>query len=153
MNYFTYALSSGLIELSSQQVELVQRLLLAPLHLLKKHLFVVDDVIGLLLVLFDDVSVVSLTLNLEFMVFFLEVNRVLFVQLHFLVVTHLNSLEVLHHWLLGDVVSGRQLLVGVFCMVLDVKDGSLRTKNWLANLYFEYNVNTLFVAFKFQYDQ
>lgn len=73
--------------------------------MLQKSLLVVDNVISLLLVLLDDVSVVSLTLYLEFVVFLLEVKRVLLVQLDLLVVAHFHFFEVLHNWLLWDVVS------------------------------------------------
>lgn len=126
--YFTYALSSSLVKLGSQQVELVQGLLLALFHLLQEGLLVVDDLIRLLLVLLDDVGVVPLTLHLEFVVLFFQVNRVLLVQLDLLVVAHFHSLQVLHHWFLGDVVGGGQLVTLVLCLVFDVEDGSLRTR-------------------------
>lgn len=139
----TYALSLSLVEFGPQQVKFVQRLLLALLHLLEKSLLVVDDLISLLLVLLDDVSVVSLTLNLEFVVFFLEVNRVLLVQLNLLVVAKLNSLQVLHHWLLGDIVSGGQLVVVVFSLVLNVEDGSLWSKKLVSKQLFEVIVSII----------
>lgn len=121
----TYAFGSGLVKLGSEQVEFVQGLLLGLLHLLEKRLLVVDDVVRLLLVLLDDVGVVPLALYLEFVVLLLEVDGVLLVQLDFLVVAHFDSLEVLHHWLLGDVVSGRELVALVLGRVLDFEDGTL----------------------------
>lgn len=129
MLLLTYAFSLGLVELGSEDVELVQGLLLVLLHLLKKNLLVVDDLIRLLLVLLDDVRVVSLALHLKFVVFLLKVKRVLFVQLDLLVVAHLHSLEVLHDWLLRDVVAGRELVARVLSLVLNVEDGALNAKS------------------------
>jgi hypothetical protein len=123
---FTYAFCLGLVELCPQHVELVQGLLLRHPHLLDKILLLSDDLVRLLLMLLDDVGVVSLALHLKLVVLLLQVQSVLLVQLDLIVVTLLDSLQVLHHWLLGDVIGRLEVTSLVLGRVLDLEDSSLK---------------------------
>lgn len=120
--HFTFG--TGSIKFSMKLAELILRCVLAGSHLLDKGFLRDDNIIGLLLMLFDDIGIVSLTLNLEFLIFFSEVEGVLFVLGNFLVVSHFDFLKVLHHWFFRDVVGGSCLATLVLGGVLGLEYGT-----------------------------
>lgn len=79
-----FSFSLGSVKSSSQRVELVHRFVLVLHHELNDRVFVLKDLLGLLLMLLDGVSEVSLTLLLEFLLLLAHVNGVLLVELNLL---------------------------------------------------------------------
>lgn len=88
----TYTFSLGFVESCPEHIELIQGLLLGLPHLLHQVFFIANNLVRLLLMLLDNISIVALTLAFELLVLLLEVECVLLIQGHLVQVSLLHLL-------------------------------------------------------------